>query len=154
MATSTMNLPEKSIKWLQDLIQANIDSRDGFKDAAQNLKDKDARIEALFCHLARERGDQAAELQGMVARNAEKPARSGSVSAAAHRAWMDLRAALGGGEQAILSEAERGEDYIKDKYEKAIKDLGSCSCVPTLERQFAAVKASHDKVKALRDSHS
>ena len=31
MTTTTMKLPEKSIKWLQDLIQVNIDSRDGFR---------------------------------------------------------------------------------------------------------------------------
>src|SRR3954464_8193756 len=41
MATVTRNLPEKSIKWLQDLIQVNLDSRDRFKEAADNLKAKD-----------------------------------------------------------------------------------------------------------------
>jgi uncharacterized protein (TIGR02284 family) len=103
--------------------------------------------------MAAERAAQASELQSMVASNAEQPERSGSVSAAAHRAWMDIRSALGGGEHAILSEAERGEDHIKEKYEAALKELGSCSCTTTLRRQYAAVKASHDAVRDLRDSH-
>jgi hypothetical protein len=38
MTANTLNLPEKSIDWLQDLIQLNIDSRDGFKEAADELE--------------------------------------------------------------------------------------------------------------------
>jgi uncharacterized protein (TIGR02284 family) len=66
---------------------------------------------------------------------------------------MDLRSALGGGDQAILDEAERGEDHIKEKYEAAIKELGSCSCTTVLRSQYAAIKAAHDKVRDLRDSY-
>jgi uncharacterized protein (TIGR02284 family) len=153
MATATMNLPGKSINWLQDLIQVNIDSRDGFKDAAEHLKENHSTLEAMFRRLSNERADQADELQAMVAHNATTPTKSGSVSAAAHRAWMDMRSALGGGEPAILSEAERGEDHIKAKYEEAIADLKGCACVSTLHRQHSAVVASHDTVRNFRDRH-
>jgi uncharacterized protein (TIGR02284 family) len=153
MTTATMNLPEKSVNWLQDLIQINIDSRDGFKGAAEHLKEKHSTLEAMFRGLANERDNQARELQTLVAKNAEKPQKSGSASAAVHRAWMDLRSAFGGGEHAILSEAERGEDHIKAKYEEAIKDLKGCTCVSVLSRQYSAVVASHDTVRDLRDSH-
>ena len=91
MSTTTMNLPAKSINWLQTLIQVNLDSRDGFKEAADNLKGKSASLETMFCRLSDERGAQANELQAMVASNAEQPTKSGSVAAAAHRAWMDIR---------------------------------------------------------------
>ena len=151
MSTATLYLPAKSINWLQDLIQVNIDSRDGFQDAVDNLEDQHSSLAVLFRHVSRERDAQAHELQAMVAQNAEQPAKSGSVAAAAHRTWMDIRAAFGGGDQAILSEAERGEDHIKEKYESALKDLTGCACVGTLQKQYAAVKASHDKVRALRD---
>jgi uncharacterized protein (TIGR02284 family) len=152
MATSVSHLPAKSINWLQDLIQVNIDSRDGFEEAADKLTEKNSSLATLFRQMSMERGRQADELQEIVANNAEDPQDSGSVAAAVHRGWIDLRAALGGGEHAILSEAERGEDHIKGKYESAIQDLGTCSCVPTLRRQYSSVKAAHDKVKALRDS--
>jgi uncharacterized protein (TIGR02284 family) len=64
---------------------------------------------------------------------------------------MDLRSTFGGGEDAILSEAERGEDHIKAKYEEAIADLKGCSCVPTLTREYASVVASHNTIRDLRD---
>ena len=153
MATvaSEHHLSEKSLNWLQESIQINIDSRDGFKEAAEQLKDKHSTIESLFHRLAGERAMQASELQAMVASHAKEPEHSGSVSAAAHRVWTDLRSALGGGEHAVLAEAERGEDRIKGKYEQAIRELAGCGCIPTLHRQYAAVKVSHDTVRDLRD---
>src|SRR5262245_26138569 len=119
MATVTSKLPDKSIAWLQELAQINVDSRDGFRDAADNLAGKDTSVMTMFRNLADERTAQAAELEDLIAANGETPKHAGSATAAAHRAWMDLRAALGGGVHAMLSEAERGEDYIKGKYESA-----------------------------------
>jgi uncharacterized protein (TIGR02284 family) len=154
MLTKTMNLPAKSINWLQDLIQINLDSRDGFREAAENLHQDHNAFEPLFRNLANDRATQADELQELVAVNAEAPQKSGSAVAAAHRAWMDLRTALGGGAKAIMAEAERGEDHIKAKYEEALNDLGNCSCTTILKRHYAAVKASHDTMRDLRDSQA
>lgn len=151
MATTLTHLPQKSLDWLQSLIEVNIDSRDGFREAADNLKETNPTLEAEFRQLAMQRDRQASELQDMVEHNAEKPKQSGSFTAAAHRTWMDLRTAMGGGEHAVLSEAERGEDYIKGKYESALEELASCRCAGILRTHHAAVKASHDKVRDLRD---
>ena len=153
MTTTTMKLPEKSIKWLQDLIQVNIDSRDGFEEAADNLKGNDGSLVSFFHELSSQRALQASELQALVASNAERPTKSGSVAAAAHRNWMDIRTALGGGAQAVLNEAERGEDHLKEKYEEALKELGSSFCTATLRKHYSAIKASHDQIRGLRDSH-
>jgi uncharacterized protein (TIGR02284 family) len=65
---------------------------------------------------------------------------------------MDLRSALGGGDHAILSEAERGEDHIKEKYEEALADLGACTCTTILRSQYEGIRAAHDKVRDLRDN--
>ena len=154
MAMTSHSLSQKSINWLQSLTQMNIDSRDGFNEAAENLKDSNPTLANRFRQWASNRDGQANELQTMVAANAETPTQSGSIAAAAHRTWMDIRSALGGGEQAILDEAERGEDQIKAKYADALKDMGGMEpCCDTLRRHQAAVQVSHDEVKALRDSH-
>jgi uncharacterized protein (TIGR02284 family) len=152
MSTALHHLSDQSISWLQVLIETNIDSHDGFKEAAEKLQENGSPLVETFRRLSDERQMQASELQAIVASNAEEPEHSGSVAAAAHRTWMDLRSALGGGEHAVLAEAERGEDHIKAKYEEAIKDLAGCTCVPTLQRHYSNVKASHDKVRDLRDS--
>jgi uncharacterized protein (TIGR02284 family) len=75
------------------------------------------------------------------------------VGGAMHRAWIDLKSALGGGEHAILAEAERGEDAAKDAYKKAIdsKDL-SQEIMPIVYKQYQSIQQSHDRVKAYRDA--
>ena len=152
MTTETkLNLSRETIDKLQQLIQTNIDSRDGFNEAASKLEDM--TISSMFRQLGAERDQQAAELRTLVAANREEPQKSGSVAAAAHRMLIDLRAALGGGNAAILSEAERGEDYIKGKYEEVLKETAGSAVNDVLQRQYAAVKAAHDRVRDLRDAH-
>ena len=144
-------LNDSTIEKVQDLIQVNIDSYDGFKEVAD--KTDDIAIANLFRRLASERSDQASELQALVAANCEEPEESGSYSAAAHRTLIDIRAALGGGTKVMLIEAEKGEDQIKEKYEDALKDEPGTAVSDVLHRHYQAVKAAHDHVRDLRDSY-
>ena len=150
MTATNCQLSEASVAHLQNLIQANIDSRDGFNEAASNLKPTTA-LATVFSRLARQRGVHVEELQDLVACNDELPQHTGSFSAAAHRVWMDLRAAFGGGEQALLEEAERGEDYLLKRYEEAIAALEDHECLETLRREFATVKTSREKLHEMLD---
>lgn len=149
---STQAIPERSIDYLQSLIAINIDSRDGFREAANNLRsDPGGYLFNLFSKLAREREAQAHELQSLVMCSEERPAQTGSLAAAIHRTWMDLREGFGGGDLALLEECERGEDQIKAKYEAAVRDLGVCPCTTVLRRHLQAITASHHEVRDLRD---
>ena len=150
METKT-SLSKETIEKLQELVQVNIDSHDGFNDAASNTEDM--TISSLFRELASQREQQAAELRTLVAANFEEPDREGSYAAAAHRAWMDLRAAFGGGTHAMLSEAERGEDHIKGKYEEILKECAGSAITDVLNRQYRAVKLAHDRVRDVRDTY-
>lgn len=152
MASQTKtSLDKQTIATLQDLIQINVDARAGLAEAAEKVSD--VTLSATFEQIALERQDHIAELRTLVTANAEKPDSSGSVAAAAHRAWMDLRAALGGGPQAILSEAERGEDHIVAKYESALDAAGAGPVADVLRRQFVSVKKAHDRIRDLRDQY-
>jgi uncharacterized protein (TIGR02284 family) len=151
MSTTTYKLPQKSIDYLQNLITLNIDSRDGFREAVENMdKGSGTEMSRMLSQIAVERDRQAMELQTLVAGNHEEPQQTGSMAAAAHRAWMDLRATLGGGNKAMLDEVVRGEEHVKSQYDAAIQDLGSCECVPTLRRHVAAINSSLAKVHAFQ----
>ena len=145
-------LSKETIATLQELLQLNLDSRDGFVEAAENVEEMS--IASLFRELAAERNGQASELRSLVASQSKEPTDSGSYSAAAHRLWMDLRTALGGGSAAMLSEAERGEDHIKGKYENAMMEHQGEAVREILQRQYEAIKASHDRVRELRDHYN
>jgi uncharacterized protein (TIGR02284 family) len=142
-------LSNDTISVLQGLIQMNIDSHDGFREAADCAEN--VTIASLFRELAFQRSQQAAELQTLVALNRDRPQESGSVAAVLHRVWIDIRSALGGGTAAALIEAERGEDYIKSKYEEALINCAGSPVIDLLKGHYAAVKLSHERIRDLRD---
>ena len=81
---------------------------------------------------------------------------SGSLTGRLHRAWIDLRSAIATrNDQAILEEAERGEDSAVEAWRAALDTDGiplPRSVTAVLEPQLSKILASHDKVKAARDS--
>jgi uncharacterized protein (TIGR02284 family) len=141
----------EAISTLNDLIETLKDGNDGFKTAAADVRDP--TVKSTFEQLASERATLATELQSEVRRLGGDPEKSGSVAAAAHRGWINLKSALGGGEKSILNEAERGEDSAVHSFEKA---LDGSKLPPDIagvvRRQFDQVKKGHDRVKQMRDS--
>ncbi len=145
-------LSDDTIDALQDLIRTNIDSVNGFKESAGDVKD--ARVATLFRELAAERASLASELQNYVEMNHEEAVDDGSTAAAVHRTWINLKSSIVGNDtQAVLNEAERGEDYIKGAYEKALKHTAGSAVNDVLLQQYALVKKGHDKVRDLRDAY-
>lgn len=145
------NLNPETVEKLQDLTQINLDSRDGFRHAAEQLENEP--VVQLFRRIAEERARQATELQHYVAINEQEPQRKGTMAAAVHRTWMTIRDSLASnGLHALLAEAERGEDRIKEAYEDVLKATAGSAVNDVLQRQYAAVKECHDRVRDLRDS--
>ena len=65
---------------------------------------------------------------------------------------MNIKSSLGGGEKAILNEAERGEDVAVKAYQEAMKEDLPSDVAAIVQRQHSEVKQAHDRVKAMRDS--
>ncbi|WP_092051914.1 PA2169 family four-helix-bundle protein [Planctomicrobium piriforme] len=145
-------LKKETINELQDLIQINIDSRDGFKHASGAVED--LTLSTLFQSLAIQREEQADQLSQYVELNNEQARKSGSVAASLHRSWMSIREALSSNNlYTVLAEAERGEDQIKAAYENALRSTAGSAVNDVLTRQYAQVKAAHDRIRDLRDEH-
>ena len=68
-----------------------------------------------------------------------------------HRAWIDTKVALGGGDKTILESVEAAEDKAKDTYNKALNGALPASLTEMVRRQADSVQRAHDKVKMLRD---
>ncbi len=146
------DLSDVTIGKLQKLIRANIDSYDGFREAANEIDDRE--IAALFTELSDQRSAMASKLQKFVEYNDQDAVEDGSVAAATHRIWMNIRSKLGGGDvHAVLAEAERGEDHIKAAYEDVLKETAGSAMNDVLTDQYRAVKSGHDRVRDLRDAY-
>jgi uncharacterized protein (TIGR02284 family) len=148
MATSN----EKALSALNDLTQICKDGQKGFATAAEGVKDPE--LQTLFSQYANQRAQFVQELQQQVIALGGQPEDSGTVAGAAHRAWVDLKAAITGkDDHAIVAECERGEDVAKEMYEKALNssDLPG-TLLSLIQAQYAQIKEAHDRVRTIRDS--
>ena len=153
MLQSKLDLRDETVSKLQDLIQINIDSQQGFEQAAETIKDEN--VATLFRQIARDRNANSNELQRFVALNSETPEDDGSTLGAMHRWWLSARGALNGGDDyVVLIEAERGEDAIKHKYEDVLKETTGSPMNDVLTRQYATVKSQHDRIRDMRDARA
>ena len=146
------NLNDETIATLQDLIQINIDSANGFTESAKEVADDS--LKNLFVQMAETRNQLAKDLQAHVEYSGERPREDGSFLAGLHQTWLNIRSKLNGGDPtSILIEAERGEDYIKHAYEDALKKTAGSAVNDVLTQQYATVKSGHDRVRDLRDAY-
>ena len=140
---------EDTVTLLQRLTQVNIDSRESLVEAAEQVE-AGALANSLRA-VAAQRNDQAVELGSHLAQHGVEPATTPTFVNVLQQTWLDIRAAFGGGTATILSELERAEDSVRNAYEDALRhpNLGGLSEV--IYRHHAAVKASHDGIRAMRD---
>jgi uncharacterized protein (TIGR02284 family) len=139
-----------SISTLNTLIATTIDSVTGYEDSAKNIESEQFRT--IFRQRADERQQVVEELRNEVRRLGGNPDDSGSFLGKAHQRFEDLKAAVTGrDEKAIINEVERGEDYLKEKFETALND-GSLSAESrqVVERAYQSVRSGHDQISALK----
>ena len=139
-------------KIIDDLIETLKDGQEGFKQAAEGVKDP--QLKSLFDKYSRQCANFAMELQGEARSMGEsEPETSGSAAGALHRGWINLKSALTrGDDHAILAECERGEDSAVEEFKKAVNNGLSAPVQQIVSRQYAQIKDAHDRVKHLRDA--
>jgi uncharacterized protein (TIGR02284 family) len=138
------------IKVFNTLIATTLDSVKGYREAAENSEDLGHT--QFFGEMAEERSRVAADLQQQVRSLGGDPETDSSTAGAVHRGWVDLKSAITGrDEKAIVNEVERGEDYIKAKFEAALEDEElSASSRGVLEQSFASIRKGHDRASQMK----
>ena len=141
----------KFVESIQELIKTCRDGEKGYREAAEKAKSVD--LKSRFGRISAERGRFAQELEqdlAIVGKDVKKG--EGHVVGALHRAWIDVKDALGAGDHAILAWLEQGDDYAKGKYEDALKQDLPLNVVSIVRRQYETILRDHDAIKSLRDS--
>lgn len=142
---------EKVISILNGLIETCKDGQEGFKTAAENVYGSE--LKSLFYDYSQQRAQFAGELQEEVRHLGGDPEKLGSVSGELHRAWMEVKTALVGKDNAsILNECERGEDAALKAYHDALNEKLPQPVSDTITNQLTALKAAHDSIRSLRDA--
>ena len=138
------------ISTLNTLIATTIDSITGYEDSATNVDNE--RLREIFRRRANERQQVVQDLRAEVRRLGGEPEEGGSFLGKAHQRFEDLKAAITGrDEKAIINEVERGEDYIKEKFEAALGSENlSGESRTVVERAYQSVRSGHDQISQLK----
>jgi uncharacterized protein (TIGR02284 family) len=138
------------ISTLNTLVATTIDSITGYEDSAQNIDNE--RFREIFRQRANDRQEVVEALRAEVRRLGGNPEDSGSFMGKAHQRFEDLKAAITGrDEKAIIDEVERGEDYLKGKFEAALKgDTLKGDSRAVVERCYQSVRSGHDQISQLK----
>ncbi len=141
---------DSEISTLNTLIATTIDSITGYEDSASNIENE--RLRELFRSRADERQKIVEELRAEVRRLGGDPEDGGSFLGKAHQRFEDLKAAIPGRDQkAIINEVERGEDYLKEKWQAALQSGNLKGETHDLvERLYQSIKAGHDQISQLK----
>src|SRR6476659_750850 len=139
-----------SISELNTLIATTIDSINGYEDSAENIDNE--RFREIFRQRASERQEVVGELRAEVRRLGGNPEEDGSFLGKAHQRFEDLKAAVTGrDENSIINEVERGEDYLKEKWQAALQSGNlNGESHDLVERCYQSVKAGHDQISQLK----
>ncbi len=133
---------------VKTVIQVLNDGARGFSDIGERIKAPE--IKTYFIEESQTRAQFAREIQAAAGVSEDV---GGTSVGTVHRVWADLKASLGGSDHSLLETAEQGEDAAKKAYKEALDDADTDSSVrAVLTRQQTHIQASHDRVKAYRDS--
>jgi uncharacterized protein (TIGR02284 family) len=142
---------QEEISTLNTLINTLVDSVNGYEDSAANLEGS-SRFQEIFRERANERNRIVEDLRAEVRRLGGDPENDGSFLGKTHQRFLDLKAAVTGrDEKAIINEVERGEDYLKEKFETALEsgNLAGESRA-AVERAYQSVRSGHDQISQLK----
>lgn len=139
------------ISVLNNLIETCEDGVKGFRDAAEAIRNPRAkevfntRIELI------ERAES--DLKAAVRRLGGDPEDRGSATGAMHRGWMNLKAAITGkDDEAIVAEAERGENAAVERYEDALEKQLPSDIRQLVDRQYRGTLQNRDSIRELHQS--
>lgn len=146
---------ETVLEILEDLIEIAKDGQEGFAQSAEHAESSE--LKQIFSTYSRQRGAIITDLQ-QLERKYGKPDvdDTGSATGSLHRAWINIRTAVTSrSDQAILEEAERGEDAAVEAFEEALSPRDGVlpeDVSLALHRHLDQIRMAHDDVRDRRDS--
>ena len=151
-----MTTTENLVEVLNDLVHINNDRIEGYEKAAEDTKDIDVDLKAIFIKMAEESIKYKTELVNEISKLGGEPATGTSGLGKIHRAWMEVKATFTGEDrQSVLESCEFGEDAAQKAYRDALASDAEMNAETRqlITSQQASLKNSHDIIKKYRDMH-
>jgi uncharacterized protein (TIGR02284 family) len=137
---------------ISDLVKINNDRIEGYQKAINQTDELD--LKELFAQMIAESKTYQVQLNQKLRLEGEERERDSTFAGKIYRAWMDVKATFSGGNRhAILASCEYGEDAAQKAYRQALADDHNlpAEISQLIRNQQQSLKASHDKIRHLRD---
>jgi uncharacterized protein (TIGR02284 family) len=138
---------------LEALTSTLTDSINGYEEAAEVASN--SGISAFFREKAQERRAVVSEFRNRIgALGGDRDVR-GSVTAALHRRFLDLRSMFQNDTKAAIAEVKRGEGYLTERFETYMADQSLSAATRNLIRStYQRVRFDHARREQLKQSQS
>jgi uncharacterized protein (TIGR02284 family) len=141
---------KETIEILNNLVKTLRDDQEGFRAAAEHVRDSDLKV--MLMDYSTERARFLGEIQNEIERLGNPmPANSGTVTGLLHRGWMNLKAALASNrDEAIIEECEKAEDATIERYGKTLQNDLPRYIRDMLEKQLEHIGKERAQISELK----
>lgn len=141
----------QTINTLNRLVRLCNASEKGFSVAAENVKNRGLKV--MFKTYAEERAKWADAWREEVKELGGEPAEGSGLLAAAHRGWINIKAAMTIGQQStekvVLGEAVRGEKAAERRFEDALQHALPADVKDVVQERYERVRQVSERVQEL-----
>ena len=144
---------EQTIDHLSGLIFVCKDGERGYHEAAETVRN--SQVGSIFNEYSKQRAHFTRDLQTEVVRLGGHPPDHGTMTAALHRGWMDLKSVLSGGDAgALIAACETGEDAAQAVFERVVNTDISGHSRTLVEKQWRKIQEAHQHMLRLKTEAS
>lgn len=138
---------QELLECLNELIETCRDGENGFQTASDNVQYPD--LKSFFRECSVQRAQFASELESEIRQLGGSPADGGSVSAAMHRGWMNIKSIVSS-DEAVIQECARGDKAAIETYQRVLKNNLQPNVLPVVKHQFTEIKRTLDRIQDLK----
>lgn len=138
---------------LKELMEVCMDGEQGYKNAADDVKDKE--LAAMLLSYSRQRGSFVNELRNVINKLGGTTEFNGSILGILHRRWMDVKFGVAGSNpDSVLSECLRGEKSAINKYEIHLAQDLQADIKDIVNKQYESIVEVYNHISKLLEKHT
>ena len=142
-------MTDSNAKTLQELVQIARDSADFYESARDDVGSP--ALKDIFTRMAAAKRGLIETLGARIALAGEDIPDSGTMAGSMRKMWADLRASLGGKNEAVyVAQLEEAEDRLLEHFNEALQSLEDVRMRETVAAELPKVRACHDEMRALK----
>ena len=149
-----MSANNDQVKGLNKLITTLYDGENGYKEAAEEVDS--VSLATKFREIAQQRYNFGHEIKPEITKLGGEVDKGGSVGAALHRAWIDIKDAFAANDEAaVLGECIRGDESAVETYREVLQNNSySTDARQIVTRQLETIERTLAELRQLKTTYA